>query len=261
MRPERGRRGEPRSEKQGRRRAALLAALLVLFAGPAAAAPVSLDAFVTPVVEGFEGAIDPSQQQPVGAPPVPFFFQSGIVFVSPDRDLPGVVPFTVAELLAVPPGETFFYELGTNGTLSSPADLYDGTGFAASPEPPTQHYVFQLPTAVPRVGVHVSAFNGAPVTLRIFDELSGLIEEASFDTAPAPLDADNFVALESDGPEIAFFSLDAGANFAFDGVVFDLPEPSPAALCAAALMSLAWLARARRAGPAPAAPAASPRAR
>jgi len=227
-------------------RFALLTLLLPLVAASAPAATVSLEAFVTPVVEGFEGSIDPSRQQPVGIAPAGLGFASGVVFVAPERGIPGVVPLSVAEFLAVPPGETLGYELGSNGFIGSPEDLRGGTAFAASPEPPTHPYVFRLPVLVERVGVHVSAFDGAPVTLTILDDEQVPIEAVPFDSAMAPLDEDNFIALESEGPPIGFLAIGSERNLVIDDIVFDLPEPGPAPLCAAALLCLAVLARARR---------------
>jgi len=208
--------------------------------------PVTLEAFVTPIVEGFEGSIDPGQQRPVGIAPLGLGFASGVIFAGPERGIPGVVPFSVAEFLAVPPGEPFGYDLGSNGFIGSPMDLHGGTAFAASPEPPTHPYLFQLPVLVPRVGLYVSAFDGAPVTLTILDELRGLIEAVSFASAMAPLDEDNFIALESEGPPIGFVSIESDRNFVIDDIVFDIPEPGAARLSSAALLCLAWLARARR---------------
>ena len=220
------------------------AVALALAAPPGLAEKVGRDDFVDPVrVEGWEGLIDPASMRPVREPVPPVGFQSGIGWVFPD---PGEVQgsFTVADFAADTLAEPLVYDLGTNGTATSPSDLASGTAFAASRAPPEVFFVFTLPEPTQRAGMYVSAFNAGTVRLRAFDSDVNVLAEEDFVTQPLPLDADNFVGLQS---PVAFtlFGVTASANFLFDDLIFEVPEPSAATQQLAVVLGL-WIAAARR---------------
>jgi len=198
-------------------------------------------------VESFENLIQPESGFPGTFVPVGAQFGSGIVFVSPDYRQEGVAGLTIADLgvaleLEVP---EFGYDLGSNGTVRTSDDLPDGVAFAAPGGAPTDPFFFELPVLTPRVGVYASAFNGAPISLFIYDEQRQFIESLARDSGQLPLDASNFLGLSSETP-IGAIGISSAANFVFDGIVFEAPEPGAPLSCAASLATLGFLARRRR---------------
>ena len=198
-------------------------------------------------MESFENLIQPEMGAPGAFVPVGVQFASGIVFVSPDYREEGVVGLTIADLdVALELGDPGFgYDLGSNGTIRTSEDLPDGVAFAAPSDIPTGPFFFDLPVLTPRVGVYASAFNGAPISLFIYDEQRQFIESLTRDSGELPLDASNFLGLSSETP-IGAIGISCAANFAFDGIVFEVPEPGAPLSCAAALATLGYLARRRR---------------
>ncbi len=134
-----------------------------------------------------------------------------------------------------------------------PAD----SAYAATISRSTECITFQLPlssSTCNAVGMYISSFDGADVTLTAHGEDGIAIGARTFSTR-----LDDFIGVVGkEAPPIRFIQLRSEETFAFDGIEYPegtdveaiapvaCPEPSSAALALSALVALATLSRSRR---------------
>lgn len=211
---------------------------------PADAAKITRDEMIEPVaVSGFEGVLTEGAPG-VAALPAGLFLPNGVRFFGPPP-MKGQPLFTVADFLRAEKGNPIVYDLGTSGLVSGPEALIDGTAFAASTQPPTEPWIFQLAQPTRALGLYVSVFGGGAFLLSGLD-IQGLpvVQEVFASTSAVPLDDDNFVGLSAD-EDLYGFSVSAAGNFLIDAITVELPAPGAAQQVAACLVALAALRRAR----------------
>ena len=188
-----------------------------------------------------------------GVPDPGFQFPSGIIFGGRDPNL----DFTIVDLAEGPA----FFSLGNNGAIADPSVLPSGTAYAATSSSSARPTCFFLPpsdSSCSAVGMYLSSFDGADVTLTAFDRYGREIGAAVFSTETA-LGGFIGVVASVDSP-IRGIEIASSEVYALDDIehpvwndqaysALDLemcPEPSAALLQFGALGALAALATRRR---------------
>jgi hypothetical protein len=244
-------RSAPKRRLSARARAALAAALLAGFVGPACpagAVPISPWAFRAYIVEGFEGLApgpDVGQQPGFDGVYLPgydgaYTFASGVTLIGPNVD--------------VFPGDAFVHDFssgspppndwGANGVVDGPEDVWAGDAYLAVFEAGTAEAGIDLRFATPqlRVGAFVTGMAGTTVTLDVYGVGDVLLESYTVGTVPLAQWQLNFLGIER--PEGIVRVVFRGHDFGLDQLVFEAqtqltPEPATALLVGLGLAALA----------------------
>jgi len=204
--------------------------------------------------EGLVGVEIPSNQSnfAFGAPLPGYQFPSGIIFGGRDPN----IDLTVVDMA----NGTVFFNLGDNGAISDPSVLPSGTAYAATNSSSAADTCFFLPpsnASCSAVGMYLSSFDGADVSLTAFDHDGEEIGQAVFATETA---LSGFIGVVGSGDRpIRGIQISSSEVYALDDIEHPVwnggsytaddlemcPEPSAALLQLAALGALASLATRR----------------